>query len=484
MLTLINTNRMLPPIAPIGLDYVAGAARRAGCDVELVDLNLSQDADALLADHFGRCQPDLVGLSFRNADDCFWPSGESFVPVLQRDIATVRRHTTAPIVLGGVGYSIFPQALLAATGADFGIHGDGESAIVCLLSEIRGQRRWDRVPGLIYRQDRALRVNPPAWPSSLYVPAARDCVDNETYFRRGGQIGVETKRGCPRQCSYCADPLAKGRAHRLRDPAEVAQEVATLADRGLDVLHLCDAEFNLPPEHALAVCDALIARRLGDRVRWYAYLAVVPFRDELADRMRRAGCVGINFTSDSTHPQMLATYRQLHCREDLIQAVTRCRTHGIAVMLDLLLGGPGETPETVAETVTSILRMEPDCAGAALGIRIYPGTQMEARVSEEGPLASNPGVHRHYQGSIDLLRPTFYISPVLGKRPARLVRDLIGDDPRFFPPEEETGGAEESAAGDHNYNANQALIDAIAAGARGAYWDILRKLRAGGLGVR
>ena len=157
MLTLINTNRMLPPIAPIGLDYVAGAARRAGCHVELVDLNLSQDADALLADHFGRCQPDLVGLSFRNADDCFWPSGESFVPVLQRDIATVRRHTAAPIVLGGVGYSIFPQSLLAATGADFGIHGDGEDATVCLLSEIRGHRRWDRVPGLICRQDGALR---------------------------------------------------------------------------------------------------------------------------------------------------------------------------------------------------------------------------------------------------------------------------------------------------------------------------------------
>ena len=96
MLTLINTNRMLPPIAPIGLDYVAGAVRRAGCPVELVDLNLSPDADAALADHFRRCQPDLVGLTFRNVDDCFWPSGESFVPVLQRDIAAVRRHTDGP----------------------------------------------------------------------------------------------------------------------------------------------------------------------------------------------------------------------------------------------------------------------------------------------------------------------------------------------------------------------------------------------------
>ncbi|NLF73493.1 MAG: radical SAM protein [Candidatus Anammoximicrobium sp.] len=481
MLTLINTNRMTPPIAPLGLDYLAGAMRQAGNEVELVDLNLAEDSEAALDDHFGRCQPDLVGLSFRNADDCFWPSGESFVPVLQRDIAAVRRHTDAPIVLGGVGYSIFPQALLAATGADFGIRGDGEDATGRLLHEIRGQRRWDRVPGLIYRQDGVLRANPPAWPSPLRVPTARDGVDNQTYFRRGGQLGVETKRGCPRQCSYCADPLAKGRTHRLREPAEVAEEVAALADRGLDVLHLCDAEFNLPLDHALAVCDALLARRLGERVRWYAYLAVVPFPGELAERMRRAGCEGINFTGDSTHPRMLATYRQPHCREDVAQAVRNCRRHGLAVMLDLLLGGPGETPETATETVASVQRMAPDCAGAALGIRLYPGTRMETLVAEEGPLESNPGVYRHNAGPIDLLQPTFYISPSLGERPARLIGELIGDDPRFFPPEEATHDGETSEARDHNYNANQALVDAIAAGARGAYWDILRKRRTGNL---
>jgi hypothetical protein len=156
--------------------------------------------------------------------------------------------------------------------------------------------------------------------------------------------------------------------------------------------------------------------------------------------------------------------------------VARCRGHGIAVMLDLLLGGPGETPATVAETVGSIRRMAPDCAGAALGVRVYPGTRMETLVAEEGPLAGNPGIRRRYEGPIDLLRPTFYISPALGERPAALVRDLIGGDPRFFPPQDETPADTTASAGDHNYNANQRLLAAIAAGARGAYWDILRQL--------
>lgn len=477
LVTLINTNRMQPPIAPLGLDYVAAAVRAAGHEVELLDLNLCQDAELLLAEHFRRRQPALVGLTFRNADDCFWPSGESFVPVLQRDLAAVRRHTDAPLVLGGVGYSIFPQSLLARTGADFGIWGDGEAALVALLEALRGTRPWEAVPGLVYHQDGVLRVNPPAWPEPLQVPTERALVDNAAYFARGGQLGVETKRGCARRCSYCADPLAKGRRHRLREPSDVAREVAALADRGWDVLHLCDAEFNLPLEHALAVCDALIQRRLGDRVRWYAYVAVVPFPEVLAQRMQRAGCVGLNFTSDATHPAMLAAYRQPHGREDIAAAVARCRAHGITVMLDLLLGGPGETPETLAATIGEIKQLAPDAVGAALGLRIYPGTRLETLLGGDGPFESNRGLRRHYTGSIDLLQPTFYTSPALGARPAELVRELIGDDPRFFPPEDDCGGGAGTAARDHNYNANQALIDAIAGGARGAYWDILRQLR-------
>ena len=156
--------------------------------------------------------------------------------------------------------------------------------------------------------------------------------------------------------------------------------------------------------------------------------------------------------------------------------LTLCRANGINVMIDLLLGGPGETAETVSQTVGFIKQIGPDCAGAALGIRVYPGTQMANIVASEGPAETNPNIHRRYSGPVDLFQPTFYISQALGPQPARLVKDLIAGDKRFFEPlEPDATECEQST--DHNYNDNMELAEAIKNGERGAYWDILRKLR-------
>jgi len=202
-------------------------------------------------------------------------------------------------------------------------------------------------------------------------------------------------------------------------------------------------------------------------------MAVVPFDAKLASAMRKAGCVGIDFTGDSGSPEMLKNYRQHHCPEDLTTAVQLCRDNSIKVMIDLLIGGPGETPQTAKQTIDFIKQLNPDCAGAPLGVRIYPGTEMANIVAAQGQLDTNPSIRRKYEGTIDLFRPTFYISHLLGERPARLIKDLIAADTRFFEPIDEA----DAAATDHNYNDNSELVNAIAAGARGAYWDILHKLR-------
>jgi radical SAM superfamily enzyme YgiQ (UPF0313 family) len=479
MLTLINTNTMTPPIGPLGLEYVAGAVRTAGIEADVVDLCVADDPAMVLNDYFAANQPQLVGLSFRNVDDSFWPKAEWFLPKLAETVSRLRTMTDAPIVIGGVGFSIFPERIVEHVGADFGIRGDGEQAIVSLLGELEGSRQFERVDGLVWRQNGEIHSNRPAWPSPLSLPANRDAIDNLAYLKAGGQCGLETKRGCNRQCVYCADPLAKGSTIRPRDPSEVADEAEALLSQGIDVLHLCDSEFNVPRNHALAVCEEFDRRALGERLHWYTYMAVVPFDAELAAAMSKAGCVGIDFPGDAASPLMLKTYGQVHMKEDLALAVRLCRDNGITVMIDLLFGGPGETPDTVAETIEFIKQIDPDCTGAPVGVRVYPGTEM-ARIAEaEGPPDDNPNIHRKYDGPVDFLKPTFYISQALGPNPARIIKDLIAGDKRFFEPTEEADAdaAEKAVSTDHNYNENIALTEAIKQGARGAYWNILRSLR-------
>jgi len=166
MLTLINTNRMIPTIGPIGLDYVAASLEKAGIDFEIVDLGLADEPEKVIKDYFPNREPELVGLSFRNADDCFWPSADWFVPGLKNAVDTIRTVTDAPIVIGGVGFSIFPTPIVEYTGADFGITGDGEDAITELYHQLKAAKKFQDVPGLVWRENNTIKNNPPAWPNS------------------------------------------------------------------------------------------------------------------------------------------------------------------------------------------------------------------------------------------------------------------------------------------------------------------------------
>jgi radical SAM superfamily enzyme YgiQ (UPF0313 family) len=442
---------------------------------------LADNKDATLRDYFSKHNPELVGLSFRNVDDCFWPSCQWFVPKLADIVKSIRSLTDAPIVLGGVGFSVFAPQIVEFTKADFGIRGDGEKTIIDLYKQLQNNRQFENVAGLSWWQDDKVITNKPDWPEPLSLSTSRDTIDNVAYFNRGGQIGIETKRGCGHNCVYCADRISKGTFVRVRKPAEIADEAQSLLAKGIDVLHICDSEFNVSRNHAFAVCEEFVRRKLGDRLKWYAYMAVIPFDAQLAAIMRKAGCVGIDFTGDSGCDVMLKAYHQRHTTRDLANAVRWCRENNITVMIDLIFGGPGETPASVRESIGFIKKINPDCAGAPLGVRVYPGTDMALITAAEGPMDSNPNIKRKYEGPVDLFRPTFYISRLLGQNPARLIKDTIAGDKRFFEPIDETdmtltrGELVEST--DHNYNDNSELVNAIKNGARGAYWHILHKLR-------
>ncbi len=463
---LVNPNRVRPPIAPIAVEYLSTALERQGIGVRVLDLAWSRSVEHDIRGAL-RERPALVGLTLRNLDDSSAASRVSFVPGHQEVAAAIRRHTDAPLVLGGVGFSIAPAASLLALGADLGVRGEGEEALALLA---RG-RAPESIPGLIWRDGANVRENPPR-PINLQSQAAprRTFVDNARYLREGAQVGFETSRGCPMACRYCADPLAKGRALRRRAPESVADEVSELYAGGVDVLHTCDSEFGLDPAHGEAVASAIAARGLGARVRWYAYCTPSGFTAGLASAMRAAGCAGVNFGIDHVDETLLARLGRAHRLADIESARGACRDAGLNVMFDLLLGGPGETRGTIARAIEVMRRLDAEAVGVTLGLRLYRGTPLGDELAPAGRPARR-GV-RATDG--DLLGPSFFVDETLGDDVGPWLSALIAGDPRFFFLAEAGAGADTAS---YNYNDNSSLEEAIAAGARGAYWDILRRRR-------
>ncbi len=452
---LVNTNRMQPPIGPIGLDYVAEALDAAGHQVDLLDLCWEEDAPAAVERFFNGAHYGLVGVTLRNTDDCGYIRPQSFLPQFAGVVSAIRACADAPVVLGGVGFSVMPEQVLALAGAELGVWGDGEFALPELASRWERGEDWRDVPNLIWREGREWRRNAPSARSLAELPAmTRRWADNRRYFQQGGQAGFETKRGCPGECVYCADPVAKGNQTRTRPPEAVADELERLLEQGIDHLHTCDAEFNMPVGHALAVCSEIKRRGLGEKLRWYAYCAPAPFSPDLARAMREAGCVGINFGTDSGDAVMLRRLGRAFTPEDVLNATRWSKEAGMAVMLDLLLGAPGETRESLTRTVDLMKRAGPDLAGVSVGLRVYPGTRLAAQLGG---------------GQDDPSRPRSYLEPAVAPFAFDLLDALIGDDKRFlfFDPSRPDRN--------YNYNANQRLVEAVAKGYRGAYWDILRR---------
>ncbi len=472
---LVNPNQMKPPVAPIALDYLAHALRESRFEVDILDLSFESDTSHQIESYFARNSVLAVAVTLRNADDTFFVTQDFCITKYKEIVDRIKTQTSAPVILGGSGFSIMPQDILSYYDLDLGIWGEGEYSLPLLLNKIAANEDYKDVPGLIYRGQGELHANPAYYLDLSGVPAPdRNSVDNYRYFIEGAMGNIETKRGCPKDCIYCADPVVKGKRLRLRSPQSVADEIEALIDMGIDHLHLCDSEFNIPEQHAREICIEMIARGLGDKLMWYTYATPASFSQELAALLRKAGCAGINFGVDSGCDRMLRTLGRDFTVEDLIRTADACHKEGIISMYDLLLGGPGETRQSLRETIETMKRISPDRVGANLGLRVFPQTRLAQMVRREGPLDRNPNLCGNISGNDSLFAPIYYISSDLGPEAYEYLAQLIDSDQRFFF-FGDTAGADKN----YNYNDNTILVEAIKAGYRGAFWDILRRLGEG-----
>lgn len=403
---MISTNReSLPdPVAPLGAAYVATAARKAGHDVRMLDLQFVVDVPMALKDAWRTFRPQVVSLSIRNIDNVAFPHSVSYLPELASVVKILKALGARFIVAGGSGFTLMPVELMDILDLNLGIVGEGEDAFPELLHRIKESLPINTLPGLAYRYCGRVRVNPPRKIANLdkAVLPDRGYIDNTLYMSEGGCGNLQTKRGCAFSCAYCTYPLVEGRKVRLRSPALSAQEFE-IASRefGLRHIFIVDNVFNNPIEHAKEFCRELINRRL--ETGWSCYLNPAFVDAELVDLMVKAGCKGVEFGTDSAVDEVLAALKKNFRDQDIREASRLCREAGLSFCHSLLLGSPGDTAGTVARTLETMDELRPNAVIAMLGIRVFPDTDILKRGLAEGVI-KEPRIG---------LKPVFYFSSTL-----------------------------------------------------------------------
>ena len=399
---LINANRCsLPyPVYPLGLSHVAAALTNAGHRVRVLDVMFD---DAVIEKEIEQYCPALIGISLRNIDDVNMVSREWFVPDLVDLVSRCRAVTTVPVVVGGSAFSLFPRELLEASGADFGIVGEGETALCELVAALASGSRWNAVAGLVYRAGGRVQVNPAA--QFLQGPhigeALRPPELARRYLDKSSLLNIQTQRGCPFTCCYCTYPLIEGCRVRGRDPQCIVEEMSAARAAGARYVFVVDSVFNTTREHVVAVCEALLARGLD--LRWSCFLRPHGIDRELMEMMGRAGLTHIEFGSDSLCDSVLEAYGKRFTFDDVVHASECARNSRIWYSHFLISGGPGETLVTIEEGFRNSQRLERTVIFPFVGMRLYPRTPLYERAVREGVAGEQT----------DLLHPFFYLAPGL-----------------------------------------------------------------------
>ena len=399
---LISANRCTAPdpVFPLGLAHINAALRTAGHETRWLDRlsNLGTLVTALK-----EFQPDLVGISLRNIDDVLIRQREKFYDELAPFTATIRQHSQAPVVLGGSGFSIFPEKLLALTGADYGIAGEGEPGMLALVEALKNGGDFSRVPGLVHRRDGKIVVNLSApGPLELELTAAdRPPEIARTYLAASDTLNLQTQRGCQFLCCYCTYPVIEGKINRRRPPEIVAAELENLRQQGAKFVFIVDSVFNSTPRHVTEICEAILRRNI--KISWGCFLRPRGLTAELMDLMARAGLTHIEFGTDSFSDVTLQTYAKHFTFADVFESSELAQKRNLDYCHFLICGGPGETLATLQESFENSLRLKNTAIMAVVGMRIYPGTPLFAQAVAEGVV----------RAAADLLAPAYYLAPGL-----------------------------------------------------------------------
>lgn len=250
------------------------------------------------------------------------------------------------------------EAQFDALGADYYVvSSEGEQALVKLLTAIKGGGDFAGVHNLAHRVDGQWVFNPS-------ITERNDLHENPVDYtlfgreRLGQFVSTRTAKSCPFSCSFCNFPEQAG-AYTYTPTDYLERELDALRELGgVTTLTFIDDTFNVPKSKFKDVLRMMIRKKYD--FRWNCNFRCDNADDEAIDLMAEAGCEGVFLGVESGSPAQLKRMNKTAKREDFLWAIPRLREVGILTHANTFIGFPGETLDSVAETVDLIQRTEPD----------------------------------------------------------------------------------------------------------------------------
>lgn len=350
LLVSANTLKTPYPVYPLGLDHVAYAVS-SDHDVRIADINALGDIEPLIQiiDSFA---PNVIGISLRNIDNTDQTDPQSFVSGYRRLVDLIRKTTRATLVLGGSGFTLFPNEMMEKLGADYGIVGEGER-LADLLKAMEKEAPTIGIPGVATPQ-RPKEIPPPL-AGSYGRKQLPESPHLQYYLKNGGMLNLQTKRGCPFKCIYCTYPHIEGKKLRLISPETAAEDALRLQRAGAKYFFVTDSVFNSDTAHSMAVAEAFIAA--GLKIPWGAFFAPMEPPKEYFELLARAGLTHAEFGTESMCDTVLDRYGKPFRTKDVYNAHKAAVGAGLYVSHFFLLGGPGEDGDSIDETFGNIEKL-------------------------------------------------------------------------------------------------------------------------------
>lgn len=368
-----NSHLITPPL---GLGYLASYLKTKGHDVKIIDgLNLGYSNSQISE---VSSDADIVGI---------YCLSDYFLKVI--DLSQRLKKINKIVVIGGPHASALPELTVKETGADFAVIGEGEITFAELAEALEKGRQVSSIPGVFSsgtRQfiKRAFIQNLDALPFPDWQQ-----LDPRNYKKapHGGLIKkfpvapITTTRGCPYECTFCASPLLWERTIRYRSPRNIIDEIVLLVkDYGVKEIHFEDDNLTLDRGHIEGICHLLIETKLN--ISWAAPngIRVDTVNGELLALMKKSGCYFIAFGIESGNQNILNNIKKGTKLETIENAVRMANKKGIITQGFFIFGLPGETKQTIRESLNFAKRIGLDKAQFLL-LDILPGSQLWEQLS-------------------------------------------------------------------------------------------------------